>query len=235
MVYARLRLFGWSGLPSCWFAPVAIAAWLAMLGLGGCTNPSSSEGEARRHPSEVGIASWYGPGFHGKRTTSGAIYDQNGLTAAHRTLPLGSSVRVTNLQNRKSIDVVINDRGPFAKGRIIDLSYAAAKRVALIGPGTARVRVEVLDDGGHRLNRIPDRLKYTVQVGAFSEMANALELKKRLERRYNNVFIEKQGSYSRVRLGIFSSQAEAKHYAEDLARAGFNPLIVEKTVSNGES
>ena len=143
-------------------------------------------------------------------------------------------MRVTNLQNSKSIDVVINDRGPFAKGRIIDLSYAAAKRVAMIGPGTARVRVEVLDDGGRGLNRIPDRLEYTVQVGAFLERANALALKKRLEPRYKNVFIEKQASHYRVQLGIFSSQAEAKSYAENLARAGFDPLIVEKTPTDSK-
>ena len=91
-----------------------------------------------------GIASWYGPGFHGRRTASGEIYNMYAYTAAHKTLPLGTYVRVINLENGKSVVVRINDRGPFKKGRIIDLSYAAAKKIGMIEKGTARVRLEIL-------------------------------------------------------------------------------------------
>ena len=95
--------------------------------------------------SQTGIASWYGPGFHGKATASGKVYNQNELTAAHQTLPLGTRVMVTNLENGSATEVLVNDRGPFAKGRIIDLSYAAAQSIKMVGPGTALVRLDVID------------------------------------------------------------------------------------------
>lgn len=94
---------------------------------------------------ETGIASWYGPSFHGKRTANGEIYNQNDLTAAHRTLQMPSIVRVTNLENGRSVVVRINDRGPFKRGRVIDVSKRAAELLGFIGAGTARVRVEVLE------------------------------------------------------------------------------------------
>ena len=93
---------------------------------------------------EVGTASWYGPGFHGRQTSSGERYDSYELTAAHRKLPLGTRARVTNLDNGRRIHVRINDRGPYVDGRIIDLSYAAARRLSLITPGTGRVSIEPL-------------------------------------------------------------------------------------------
>lgn len=93
-----------------------------------------------------GTASWYGPGFHGKKTASGEIYDQTKLTAAHKTLPLGTKARVTNLDNGSAVDVEINDRGPFVDGRIIDLSRAAAGALGLIESGTAPVRVELIGE-----------------------------------------------------------------------------------------
>jgi rare lipoprotein A len=100
---------------------------------------------------ETGIASWYGPGFHGKRTANGEIYDQMELTAAHRTLPMPSMVRVTNLQNGRSLVVRVNDRGPFKNGRIIDLSYRAAQLLDTVATGTAKVRVEILDAESRQL------------------------------------------------------------------------------------
>jgi rare lipoprotein A len=93
---------------------------------------------------EVGHASWYGPQFNGKKTASGTIFDQSQFTAAHRNLPLGSRVRVTNLENEKSVEVEINDRGPFVAGRIIDVSRAAAKALGMLEDGITRVRVELL-------------------------------------------------------------------------------------------
>jgi rare lipoprotein A len=93
---------------------------------------------------ETGVASWYGGKFHGRRTASGEVYDMYGLTAAHRTLPFGTVVRVTHLENRRSVEVRITDRGPFIKGRVIDLSYAAAKRLDMIREGVARVKLVVV-------------------------------------------------------------------------------------------
>ena len=151
------------------------------------------------------------------------------MTAAHQTLPLGSSVRVTNRTNGKSVTVLINDRGPFVGGRVIDLSYAAARAVDMIGPGTAPVVVEVLDTGGHRLTAIPDRLDYTLQVGAFSDLEKARELKARLESRYERpVVIEPHENYYRVRVGTFTDADEAREYGVRLSREGLPVVLVEK-------
>ncbi|MDR2819458.1 MAG: septal ring lytic transglycosylase RlpA family protein [Desulfovibrio sp.] len=94
---------------------------------------------------EIGVASWYGPGFHGKKTASGEIYNQNAMTAAHRILPLGTMTRVTHLRNGRSVVVRINDRGPFAEDRVIDLSKGAATRLGITGKGTARVHIKSLE------------------------------------------------------------------------------------------
>lgn len=94
----------------------------------------------------VGEASWYGPGFRGKKTASGEIFDDEKLTAAHKTLPLGSKAKVTNLDNQKSIEVEINDRGPYVDGRILDLSHAAARALDMVEQGTAKVHIEIVKD-----------------------------------------------------------------------------------------
>ena len=104
---------------------------------------------------QEGIASWYGPGFHGRRTANGEIYDQYELTAAHQTLPLGTRVMVTSLTNGRVVEVRINDRGPFVGGRVLDLSYAAARVLGMIGPGTMPVRIEVVDDRVQVASRQP--------------------------------------------------------------------------------
>jgi rare lipoprotein A len=101
------------------------------------------ETESKVH---FGEASWYGPGFHGKLTASGEVFDENEFTAAHKTLPLGARVRVTNLKNGNTVDVAINDRGPFVDGRIIDLSKAAAKTLGIIHEGITRVKLELIDE-----------------------------------------------------------------------------------------
>lgn len=97
-------------------------------------------------PAQNGMGSWYGPGFHGKVTAGGTVFDQHALTAAHRTLPLGTRVLVTNTKNGKSVEVTITDRGPYAKDRIIDLSYAAAQTLGMLGSGAVPVRIEILDE-----------------------------------------------------------------------------------------
>lgn len=128
---------------------------------------------------ETGIASWYGHPYHGRRAANGEVYDMEQLTAAHRTLPFGTWVRVLNLDNSKTVDVRINDRGPFVDGRIIDLSRAAARAIDMLGPGTAWVRIEVIDapEGS------PSEY-YAVQVGAFRDLSNARQLQEMMERRY---------------------------------------------------
>lgn len=126
--------------------------WVVLLGLGmllaaGCSpvrRPRVAAPAPVASNVQEGIASWYGPGFHGKRTSSGERFDQYDFTAAHRTLPLGSWVVVTNQTNGRSIQVYVNDRGPYIQGRVIDLSYAAARAIGMLGPGTVPVRIVVL-------------------------------------------------------------------------------------------
>ena len=122
---------------------------------------------------EEGTASWYGPGFHGKTTANGETYNQYAMTAAHKILPLGTQVRVTHLGSGRSINVRINDRGPFVDDRVIDLSRAAATRLNVIGPGTTRVRVQSLGDV-ERMQEDGDLTgAFYVQVGAFADRINA--------------------------------------------------------------
>ena len=112
-----------------------------------CTSPSKSSSPASLRRTYTGVASWYGSKYHGRLTASGERFDMFALTAAHRFLPFGTVVRVVNLANGQSVHVRINDRGPFKKNRIIDLSYAAAKRVGMISKGVEKVRIEVVSVG----------------------------------------------------------------------------------------
>lgn len=186
---------------------------------------------AETRPSQTGIASWYGPGFHGKATASGAIYDQNELTAAHQTLPLGSRLLVTNLQNGTTVEVTVNDRGPFAKGRILDLSYAAGRALGMIVPGTIPVRLELLESP-YKLAAIPSSLDYTLQIGSFSQRDNAQELLNRVAASYPDVVIAplqvKNMTYYRVQIGTYSDRAAAEEQARRLAQAGYPVIIMEK-------
>jgi rare lipoprotein A len=182
--------------------------------------------------SQTGIASWYGPGFHGRPTASGAIYDQHELTAAHQTLPLGTRVMVTNLENGTSTEVTINDRGPFAKGRIIDLSYAAARTLGMIGPGTIFARIEVIDSGPYRIQAIRENLDYTLQLGSFAELENAQKLRDQLIKSHPDISIvplySKDVIFYRVQLGTFSNRADAEGHARQLASRGLPVIIMEK-------
>lgn len=181
--------------------------------------------------SQTGIASWYGPGFHGRATASGEIYNQNEFTAAHRTLPLGTRVMVTNLENGNATEVSINDRGPFANGRIIDLSYAAAQSIAMVGPGTALVRIDVID-GLARFEAIRPSLDYTLQLGSFAQIENAQQLRDRLAKSFANVTISplrsKDLTYYRVQLGTYSDRGAAEEQARAVSQAGYSVVIVEK-------
>jgi len=132
--------------------------------------------------TEVGIASWYGPPYAGRKGADGKVYDQNAMTAAHLTLPMGTMVRVTNLGTNQSAVVKITDRGPFVRGRIIDLSLAAAKATGVYRAGVAKVRVEAFAAPA-RANADPGG-RWCVQVGAFSRESDAVKLKADLMRRY---------------------------------------------------
>jgi rare lipoprotein A len=190
--------------------------------------PSDSRGPA----TQTGIASWYGPGFHGKPTASGAIYNQYEMTAAHQTLPLGTRVMVTSLENGNSTEVTINDRGPFAKGRIIDLSYVAGKALGMIEPGTILVHLAVIDSGPHKIQSIPDSLDYTLQLGSFSQLENAQQLRDRVAKSHADVSIvplrAKDATYYRVQLGTFSNRPAAEEKARQISQAGLPVTIMEK-------
>ena len=176
---------------------------------------------------QTGIASWYGPGFHGKRTANGEIYDQHALTAAHKSLPLGTNVMVTNLENEQVVEVRINDRGPFVAGRIIDLSLTAAKSIDVYAPGTALVRVEVLSAPTPRL-----AVLYAVQVGSYTDADKASALKQALTQHFSSVYISPLSSgrfrYYQVRLGPFTERAQAERQARSAARAGLQNVVVEE-------
>jgi rare lipoprotein A len=181
--------------------------------------------------SQTGIASWYGPGFHGKATASGEIYDQNDMTAAHQTLPLGTKVMVTNMENGRSAEVWINDRGPFAKDRIIDLSHTAAQSIDMVGPGTALVRIDVIDSPV-ALRSIRAALDYTVQLGSFSRLENAQQLRDRIVKNFDDVTItplqSKDTTFYRVQLGNFSNRKAAEDMAKQLSQAGYSVIVMEK-------
>jgi rare lipoprotein A len=199
----------------------------------GCSVPPAKVRVPPPHDrlSQIGIASWYGPGFHGKATASGAIYDQNQLTAAHQTLPLGTHVMVTSLENGSATEVTINDRGPFAKGRIIDLSYAAAQAIDMIGPGTALVRVDVLHSPV-KLQTIRTALDYTLQLGSFTQLENARQLRDRLEPSFPGVIIAPlhsgDATYYRVHLGTFANRTDAEQRARQVSQSGYSVIIIEK-------
>ncbi|MEO1190183.1 MAG: septal ring lytic transglycosylase RlpA family protein [Pseudomonadota bacterium] len=199
--------------------------------------------------NEVGVASWYGGKFHGRKTANGEIFDKNQLTAAHTTLPLPVIARVTNLSNGRSIKVRINDRGPFAGNRIIDLSRAAARELDFIHQGTARVRVEVLPEESFALIRgaepfqpqttqvvsevVPPTLVAAVpvreasavylQVGSFGERSNARALRRQLEG-FGQVQVQEADvngkRFYRVRMGPFANASAALNARERLAEAG---------------
>jgi len=185
-----------------------------------------------------GIASWYGKDFHGKKTANGEIYDMYAMTAAHKTLPLGTYVRVHNLENNRQLEVRINDRGPFVRGRIIDLSYTAAKDIGIVGPGTAKVEVVALGtpvstDGGSSRSYVPGEYfsgNFTYQVGAFLNRENAERQKRELEKKYKNahitVFDRGDQIFYRVRVGKFTGLEEAVKHELILIEDGYSNAIL---------
>ncbi len=199
-----------------------------LLSASGCLHRHKAPHVTRRAPpptrtapgpitqGEEGIASWYGRPYHGRPAASGEIYNMYAMTAAHRTLPFGTEVRVHDLENGHDVTVRINDRGPFVEGRIIDLSYAAAQAMEM--PGVARVRLEIMGLGAS-----PEAGIFAVQIGAFRDRGNAERLKARVEARYGPAVIEgfDRGDdyFYRVRVGHESSEDAARDLAQKLRGA----------------
>jgi rare lipoprotein A len=187
--------------------------------------------------TERGIASWYGKDFHGRKTSSGEVYNMYAMTAAHKTLPLGTYVRVRNLNNGKEIDVKVNDRGPFVAGRIIDLSYSGAKALDIVGPGTAPVEITALGmatgvtDGRQTYVQVDyEQGQFTVQVGAFLEQANAQRLRNKLAESFENAHIttyfDGQKTFYRVRVGRLTTLSQAEKYEQMLKGSGYKTATI---------
>ncbi len=198
------------------------AALLCLLAAGCATNryePPKPDDTVR------GLASWYGKEFHGKPTANGEIYDMHGLSAAHRELPLGTVVDVTHLDNGRKIRVPINDRGPFIKGRIIDLSYGAAQKLNMVNEGVARVEVRIvaLGDG---ISGPLSTLRFTVQAGAFQQEANAIAILRRIEDDHPEARLVSSDGWHRVRVGTFRYRKDAEDVRRQLARVGLDAMIV---------
>lgn len=216
------------------FLLYCISVFLILSPLWGCAGKSRRVAvpppspPVSRPPAEVierGLASWYGHPYHGRRTANGEIYDMYKLTAAHRTLPLGTWVYVTNLENRKVVKVRINDRGPFIHGRIIDMSYTGAVALGFVNDGITRVTLSSAEPapplqlGGDR---------FAIQVGAFKIPENANNLKRRLEISYTEVYIERYYEFYRVRIGGYLSREAAEKEGRRLFAEGFSPFIIRQ-------
>lgn len=185
--------------------------------------------------TQYGRASWYGTEFHGKRTANGEIYNMYDMTAAHKTLPFDTYVSVRNLENNRTAVVRINDRGPFARGRIIDLSYSAAKKLGIVGPGTANVEIVAMAGPSETTASAEKPTPYpvtdlyqgnfTVQIGAFGDRENAEKLRAQLARTYQHVYITSyyngRDTFYRVKVGRYSNLAQANRFESMMIREGY--------------
>ncbi len=186
--------------------------------------------------SRTGIASWYGKDFHGRPTASGETYNMYAMTAAHKTLPLGTVLLVTSLENGKKVKVTVNDRGPFVKGRIIDLSYAAFKKLERPEKGTTRVAIQPLGRDNKYVRYIKfdegGKGEYVIQLGSFSDKRNARRMKEVLGWKYGSVYVEKASvrgkEFYRVRIGKFKSRKKAHKLATSLAGEGYEVVIMRE-------
>ncbi|WP_446745459.1 septal ring lytic transglycosylase RlpA family protein [Silvibacterium acidisoli] len=178
-------------------------------------SPSDQAAIDNRRPiySETGMASWYGPKYNKQRAANGDVYDQEGISAAHRTLPMGSLIRVTNLQTGQSAMMHVTDRGPFVPDRVIDLSVGAAKMIGVWRPGTARVRIDVYEAP----KSIAQGGRWCVQIGAFSSGHDAKKLEDHLSHKYQTAnvieFTGPTGHWVRIR-----PQADDKSKAVEIAK-----------------
>ncbi len=203
---------------------------------------SSSPNSVDATPSSEleGLASYYAEPYHGRRTASGEIFDTyNGMTAAHRTLPFNTVVRVTNKTNSESVEVRINDRGPFVDGRVIDLSLAAAQKIDMVRAGIAPVKLTIVRPGdGARISASPatsspassSSAMYAVQVGAFSNQQSAEDLKSRLSGKFHDISVQavaiNETTIYRVRIGKEPDLMSAQKLASELKKEDLSPFVV---------
>lgn len=195
---------------------------------------------------EVGIASWYGLKFHGELTSNGEVYNMYAMSAAHKHLPLPSYVRVTNLENGKQVVVRVNDRGPFHKGRVIDLSYAAATKLGYANKGTAKVRLELIKplqmasgQASKQSNEnLQDKIAHFIQVAAFASRPSAEQVSQQIASAaaISDVFVASQesgaSSVHRVRVGPFSDEKSAERVLKILKSQGYKgALIIQRALS----
>lgn len=185
------------------------------------------------------VASWYGPKFHGRPTASGEIFDMYKSTCAHKTYPFGLLLKVTLLSSNRSVECIVNDRGPFIKGRDIDLSYAAAKQIGLVGPGVGRVLLEQRGRNTSYIKRVKVRAlreagPFAIQVGAFTDNINAIRLKTALSLIHSNVYIQeafvRDRNYYRVRIGDYDDFERVFSIAKGLGEVGYPSIIVKADI-----
>lgn len=172
---------------------------------------------------QSGVASWYGPGFHGKQTANGEKFNQEDLTAAHKTLPFNTLVRVLNVDNGKSVVVRINDRGPYAKNRIIDLSKEAARRIDMLGTGTAHVKLQLIRGNSNSVGN-SDEL-FTVQIASFSDFKSAEAKSRSVKYSWVKSYYVNGETVFRVYVGKFKSKSEATDFARKLKRDGVDGFV----------
>jgi rare lipoprotein A len=199
---------------------LALASLLGLTLLAGCSNNrKASTSPEVKLPLQRGTASWYGPKFQGHRTASGERYDMNDKTAAHPSLPFGTQLAVRNIRTGREVIVRVTDRGPFTKRRIIDLSYAAAKEIGVVGPGTASVELYLVPATG-----APTR--YTVQVGAFGDPERAVALQREIARYYPEAVVDSDGTWHRVQIGAFDDRDHAESLRRELIVIGMQAVVV---------
>lgn len=215
-----------------------VAYCLLLAVLSSCTG-SRQEVRHEYQNKTVAVASWYGPQFHGRPTSSGEIFNMHAMTCAHKEYPFGTRVKVTNILNDRSAECLVNDRGPFVEGRDIDLSYAMAKEIELIGTGTGKVILEVNGRDSSYIRPVKFQTSektglFAIQIGAFTENINAVQLKVALRLKYGNVYIQeaevKGTTYYRVRVGNYENYNSALSIAEQLGQEGYQALLMKADV-----
>jgi len=198
--------------------------------------PKAVPVESKHIESKYIVASWYGTDFHGKPTSSGEPFNMYSNTCAHKEYPFGTRLRVTHESNGKSTECTVNDRGPFVPGRDLDLSYACAKEIGLIGTGTAKVKIDHLGRDTKYVKEVrysPAKSgsegPFTIQVGSYKDLSNATRMKTALEFKYSKVYITKaevnDSTYFRVNIGKFITKDDAYRIAKTLADEGYSILI----------
>ena len=225
---------------------VARLLWLlllaTLLSCGHKRSPKSVPGPIPRSQRVTdGVSSWYGKEFNGRRTANGDVFDMNGMTAAHRTLPLGTTVKVTNLDNGKSEQLVINDRGPFIRGRDLDCSYGAAKALGFAGAGLAHVRIEVVQEAKERPKSVPTPgevlvagqgapekvldASFTVQVGAFMNETNAVKFRDKMQQQFGDAYVIRFNEFYRVRVGHIPTEEGADSLRQQVQTTGVEGFV----------